>query len=150
MAARPAFGLDRYRNEQPDEIEEVAYRVIGCAIEVHRALGPGLIERLYEDALEYELREARLRVGRQVEVVIPYKEIELRGQKIDLVVEECVIVEFKAVEAIEPVHKAQLLSYLRASRLPLGLLINFNTKALRDGVRRVINEHSPAVKAHTP
>jgi GxxExxY protein len=147
VAQRP-FGLDRHRDELPEEIEEVAYRVIGCAIEVHSALGPGLIERLYEDALEYELREAGLRVGRQVEVVIPYKEIELRGQRIDLVVEDCIIVELKAVEAIEPVHRAQLLSYLRAARLPLGLLINFNTKALRDGIRRLINEQSPVVKAY--
>jgi len=143
---RPPFGL-KLHADLPDHVEETAHQVIGCAIEVHRELGPGLIERLYEDALEYELQEAGLRIGRQVEIVVPYKAIELRGQRIDLIVEDCVIVELKAVESIEPVHKAQLLSYLRAADVPLGLLINFNERALRDGVRRVINERSSLVEA---
>ena len=128
------------RGDLPRDIEAVAHGVIGCAIEVHRTLGPGFIEKLYEDALMYELGRSGLRARRQVEVVVPYKEIVLEGQRLDLIVEEVVIVELKAVSALTDLHSAQLLSYLRATRKPLGLLFNFHTTALKDAMKRLIND----------
>lgn len=126
----------------PVEIERCSHSIIGCAIEVHRQLGPGLLESIYEDALVYELTEAGLRFERQVEVIIPYKGIALRGQRLDLVVERSVVVELKSITAIQDVHRAQLLSYLRAARLSLGLLLNFNVALLREGIDRIINERA--------
>ena len=129
----------------PAELEEIAYRIIGAAMEVHSVLGPGLIESVYERALKHELGLAGLRCDNQVEIVTHYKGIDIRGQRADLVVEGDVLVELKAVESIAPVHRAQLLSYLRASSRPLGLLINFNQEHLRDGIARIINERSSLV-----
>ncbi|HRQ74105.1 MAG TPA: GxxExxY protein [Phycisphaerales bacterium] len=128
--------------ELPAEIELISHRVIGCAIEVHKELGPGLLERLYEDALVYELREAGIRVEQQLEIIVPYKGVELRGQRLDVLVEGCLVVELKAVSQVTELHRAQLLSYLRAARLPLGLLLNFNVTWLREGLHRVFNERA--------
>ena len=108
-------------------------------MEVHSTLGPGLLERVYEEAMAYELREAGLGFERQKEIVIPYKAIRLSVQRLDLVVERTVVVELKATEDVAPVHLAQLVSYLRAARLPLGLVINFNERRLKDGIFRRIN-----------
>ena len=114
--------------------------IIGAAIEVHRHLGPGLLESVYRDCLAYELRSRRVRVETEVLLPVRYKALELEaGYRADIVVERSVIVELKAVDAIVPVFTAQLLSYLRLSSIKLGLLINFNSVHLKDGIRRVVN-----------
>lgn len=131
----------------PQDIERIAHTVLGCAIEVHRELGPGLLEKLYEDALVYELRESGLVVTQQAEIVVPYKSTELRGQRLDLLVEHQIIVELKAITQITDIHGAQLLSYLRAAQLPLGLLINFNVIVLKNGLARILNERAIPVSS---
>ena len=118
----------------------LSHQIIGAAIEVHRLIGPGLLESVYESALCKELRLKGLRVDRQVSVPVNYKgEILDCHVKLDLLVGGTVIVEVKAVEGLLYVHKAQLLTYLRLQNLWLGLLINFNVEVLRNGVRRVMN-----------
>jgi GxxExxY protein len=126
----------------PAHIETIAHAVIGCAIEVHKHLGPGLLESLYEHALVHEAQSRGLHIERQVEIRVPYKDTLLPPYRIDLMVERLIVVEIKAVEAVLDVHKAQLLSYLRMSGLSLGLLINFNDAVLKNGLRRVLNERS--------
>ena len=121
------------------ELNGISRKIIGGAIEVHRALGPGLLESAYETCLAYELAGIGLAVERQKQLPISYKDIELdTAYRLDLLVERKVIVELKAVEQIFPIHKTQLLTYLKLSGLELGLLINFNVKVLRDGISRVI------------
>ena len=118
----------------------LSHLIIGAAIEVHRLIGPGLLESVYEAALCKELRLRGLLVDRQVSVPVKYKgEVLDCHIKLDLLVDRKVIVEVKAVETLIYVHKAQLLTYLRLQSLWLGLLINFNVEVLRDGVRRVLN-----------
>ena len=113
-------------------------KIIGAAIEVHKALGPGLLESAYEACLIYELRLRRLKVERQKPLPIFYKDVLLDcGYRLDIVVEEEVIVEVKSVSSIAPIHEAQLLSYLKMSDYKTGLLINFNIQLLKDGVRRM-------------
>lgn len=136
-----------HRSDLPPEVEELSHRIIGCAIEVHRQLGPGLLEKLYEDALVYELREAGLVVEQQVEISVPYKSTVLRGQRLDVLVENQVIVELKSIAQITDINQAQLLSQLRASGLPLGLLINFNVTVLKNGLHRLLNERAIPVPA---
>ena len=114
--------------------------VIGAAIEVHRLLGPGLLESAYELALERELILRGLCVERQKAIALEYKGLPLGdGFRIDLLVHEELIVEIKAVERLQPIHEAQLLTYLRLTDLRLGLLINFNEKTIKEGVRRIVN-----------
>lgn len=117
----------------------VTERIIGAAIEVHRAVGPGLLESVYEECLEREFRLRRMQFERQRRVPVSYKGhpvgVDLR---MDFLVEHQVVVELKAVEKLLPVHGAQLLTYLRLTNMPLGLLINFNVPLLRDGIQRVI------------
>ena len=122
----------------PAEDEEIAHQIIGAAIEVHRLLGPGFLESVYEKALLYELQLRGLKVERQKDILVPYKDIQIEGQRLDLLVGGRVIVELKAVEAIAPIHQAQLLSYLKATKLRLGLLINFNVPVLKDGIKRLV------------
>lgn len=118
--------------------------VIGAAIEVHSLLGPGLLERLYEEAMVYELRRRDLTLERQKSIVLKYKEVNLGEQVLDLVVDGLVVVELKSVEKVHDVHLRQLVSYMKSARLPLGLLINFNTPLLKDGLhRRVLSRHTP-------
>jgi GxxExxY protein len=118
---------------------ELTERIIGCAIEVHRVLGPGLLESAYEECLAFELAHAGLAVDRQVALPIIYKDVRLDcGYRIDIVVENAVIVELKTVEAILPVHEAQLLTYLRLSGKSLGLILNFNAASLKSGIRRLV------------
>lgn len=113
-------------------------QIIGAAIDVHRALGPGLLESAYEACLVWELQARGVRFARQVALPVEYRGKLLEvGYRMDLVVEDCVIVELKAVEHLTPLHDAQMLTYLKLSRIPLGLLINFNVSLLRDGVRRI-------------
>jgi len=131
----------------PDEWNQVTRAIIRCALEVHSILGPGLLERLYEDALCYELTQAGLPIVRQPSVRVRYKTIELSEQRLDIVVASLVVVELKAVETVPDVYLSQLVSYLRSADLPLGLLINFNVHRLKDGLYRRINPHSSAIRA---
>ena len=119
---------------------ELSNRVIGAAIEVHKHLGPGLLEAVYRDCLAHELAERGILVEREVVVPVRYKGIEFAaGYRADLIVEKRVIVELKAADSFQPIFTAQLLSYLRLSGLKLGLLINFNVAKLADGIKRVVN-----------
>src|SRR5437867_1035916 len=119
---------------------DLSKKIIGAAIEVHRILGPGLLESAYEECTYHELSLQKVVLQRQVPLPIQYKAKNLDcGYRLDLVVGQLVIVEFKAVEKIEPIHEAQLLTYLKLSNLWLGLLINFNVTELKDGIHRIVN-----------
>lgn len=121
-------------------INELSQKVIGIAIELHKNLGPGLLESAYEAALIYDLRESGLDVKQQVAMPFIYKEIKQEiGYRIDILVENKILIELKSVESLAPVHFAQTLTYLKLSNIQLGLLINFNTKLLKDGVHRIVN-----------
>jgi len=122
----------------PPEDEKIAHEIIGAAIEVHRLLGPGFLESVYKKALIYELQLRGLKVEWEKDILVPYKDIQLEGQRLDLLVGERVIVELKAVTELHPIHQAQLLSYLKATNLRLGLLINFNVRVLKDGLKRLV------------
>jgi GxxExxY protein len=114
--------------------------IIGAAIEVHRCLGPGLLESAYEECLCHELHLRGLSFERQVDLPVPYKGLHLGcGYKIDLIVESEVVLELKAIETILPVHEAQLLTYLKLSGKHIGLLINFNTPVLTRGIKRIVS-----------
>ncbi|HVY04977.1 MAG TPA: GxxExxY protein [Burkholderiales bacterium] len=118
----------------------LSHEVIGAAIEVHKELGPGLLEFLYEEALAIELKSRGLAVTRQAEVEVIYKGQRLEGSlRLDILVNDMLIVEVKSIEHVLPVHEAQLLSYLRLSDKKLGLLINFNSAVLRQSIKRVVN-----------
>ena len=119
---------------------EISYKIIGAAIELHKELGPGLLESAYEITLAYELRESGLFVEQQLAMPLIYKEIKMDcGYRLDLNIENKVIIEIKSVESLAPVHFAQTLTYLRLSGCKLGLLINFNTVKLKDGIHRIVN-----------
>jgi GxxExxY protein len=119
---------------------ELSYKIIGCAMKVHTELGPGLLENAYEECLFYELEQAGLSVEKQKALPLVYHDVKLEaGYRIDLWVERKVVVEIKAVEALNDVHLAQILTYLKLTNCTLGLLINFNVKSLRAGIKRVIN-----------
>ena len=114
--------------------------IIGRAIEVHKQLGPGLLESAYQECLYYELKKKGLKVDKEKPMPIVYKEIKLdHGYRIDLLVEDKVVIELKTVEYLTEVHTAQLLTYLKLGNYKLGLLLNFNESKLRDGIKRVIN-----------
>jgi GxxExxY protein len=118
---------------------DLSNRIIGCAIEVHRQLGPGLLESAYQECLYYELKQAGLIVRKEKPMPIVYKEVKLdHGYRIDLLVEEKVVVEIKTVEDFTDVHIAQVLTYLRLGNYKLGLLLNFHTTILKNGIKRVI------------
>lgn len=120
------------------EINEITKNIIGAAIEVHRTLGPGLLESTYEAFLFYELEQMGLYVERQVELPIKYKNVSLEtGYRIDLIVENEVIVELKSVKELLPVHTAQIITYMKISNKSKGLLMNFNEAKLIDGVKRI-------------
>ena len=123
--------------------DSISREIITAAMKVHTAVGPGLLESAYEAFLSYELQRAGLAVRSQVGFPAVYEGVRLElGYRVDLLVEDLVIVELKCVEAIVPVHKAQLLSYLRLNNKPLGLLINFHVEHLKDGIRRVVNGYN--------
>jgi GxxExxY protein len=123
------------------EINDLTKTIIGAAIEVHRTLGPGLLESTYEACLFYELDQMGLYVERQVELPVKYKKVSLNvGYKIDLLVENQVIIELKSVKELLPVHTAQIITYLKISNTSKGLLMNFNVAKLIDGVKRISNE----------
>jgi len=119
---------------------DLSHEIIKAALKVHSILGPGLLESAYEACLLYELQRAGFKVAAQVPLPLVYESVKLDlGYRIDLLVEDTVLVELKAIEEIAPVHKAQLLSYLRLSKKSLGLLINFNVTHLKEGIHRVLN-----------
>jgi GxxExxY protein len=123
-----------------EQLNKISETIIGAAIQVHRTLGPGLLESAYESCLAYEIRKRGLIVEQQKAVPLVYEEVKLEcGYRMDLFVEHSVVVEVKSVEALAPIHEAQVLSYLRLSGSKLALLINFNVTTLRDGIRRFIN-----------
>lgn len=125
------------------DIEEVAGIVVDAALQLHRALGPGLLELVYEAVLANMLEQRGLSVERQKPIPIRYQGVSLdEGFRLDLLVDGQLIVELKSVENIHPVHPKQLLTYLRLMNLPLGLLINFGAPLLKDGLKRVVNNHS--------
>jgi GxxExxY protein len=120
---------------------EISKIVIGAAIDVHRELGPGLLESAYQECLNYELLDRDLRIEREVKMPIVYKEVELdHGYRMDIVVENKVVIELKTVEFLTDVHKAQLLTYLKLGNYKLGLLINFNQILLKNGIKRIVND----------
>lgn len=126
----------------PAVINQVTHTVIGRAIEVHRTLGPGLPEKLYEAALVFELRETGLSIRQQHDIRVRYKSIQLPELRVDILVEDFLVLEVKAVEKVPESHLAQLVSYLYAGRFPIGLLINFHSPTLKQGIYRRI--HSDA------
>jgi len=119
---------------------ELSYKIVGVALKLHKNIGPGLLESAYENALAYDLREMGLQVKQQVAMPFIYKEMRMDvGYRIDLLIENSLIIEVKSIEGLAPVHYAQLLTYLKLSQIKLGLLINFNCKLLKDGIHRVAN-----------
>jgi GxxExxY protein len=126
--------------DERDRLDRLSNRIIGAALRVHRELGPGMLEGAYEACLMFELLDAGLTVEREKALPLTYRGQRLDcGYRLDLLVESSIIVEVKTVEHLDAVHHAQLLSYLKATNLKLGLLINFNVKWLRDGVKRIVN-----------
>ncbi len=124
-------------------MNQLSSKIIGAAIEVHKTLGPGLLESAYEECLCHELSIQGLLFEKQKPLSIDYKGQKLDcGYRLDIVVEKAVIIELKSCEKIEPIHKAQLLTYLKLSGLNLGLILNFNVPLLRDGIVRIVNEFS--------
>ena len=120
---------------------EVSEKIIVLAIEMHKILGPGLLESTYEECFCRELSLSKLFFERQIPLPVEYKGARLDcGYRLDLVVENCVIVELKSIEALLPIHQAQLLTYLKLTGMKLGLLINFNVPILKDGIKRVVNK----------
>ena len=129
------------RKEPSKDLDKLAYEVIGAAMEVHRKLGPGFLESVYEEALCVELRERRIVFQRQFEVAINYKGHAVGKSRLDLLIEQKLIVELKTIERFAPIHQAQAISYLKATGLELALLINFNVPMLKQGIKRVILSH---------
>lgn len=118
----------------------IATKVIGCAIEVHRALGPGLLESTYQQCLFYKLKKEGLQVVKEKPIPLVFEEVQLEcGYRIDLLVENKVVIEFKSVEDLNDIHMAQTITYLKLGNYKLGLLINFNVLLLKKGIRRVVN-----------
>ena len=119
------------------EVNHITEKIIGCAIEVHKSLGPGLLESAYEECLIFELKKVGLKVERQKPVPVIYKEIKLDcGYRIDILVENIIVIELKTVDAFNPVHEAQILTYMKFAEKRIGLLINFNVTLLKNGLKR--------------
>lgn len=122
-----------------EELNKISFDIIGCAMKVHSELGPGLLESTYEVCLEYELLNSGYKVERQKELPVYYNKIKMdAGYRIDLLIENLVIIELKSVETILPIHKAEILTYLKLSEKHLGLLINFNVTKLKEGINRFV------------
>lgn len=127
--------------DERDRLDLLTRRIIGAAIEVHRMLGPGLLESAYEACLAFELAQLGLRFCQQVPLPVHYRQVHLDcGYRLDLLVENAIVVEVKAVDALAPIHQAQIMSYLRRSEKKVGLLINFNVRVLKQGLKRIVNE----------
>jgi GxxExxY protein len=127
-------------NESRNKLDAITYKIIGLAIEVHRQLGPGLLESAYQECLYYEIVNSGLIVERQKVLPIIYKDIKLdHGYRIDLLIENKIVIELKTVETFTDVHFAQILTYLKLGNYPLGLLVNFHSKILKNNIKRFIN-----------
>ncbi len=122
----------------PDQAELLGKALLDAAFEVHTLLGAGFLERIYEDALCHELTLRHVLFERQKAISVPYKDFQIEGQRLDLLIGGLVIAEIKAVDAIHPIHQAQLMSYLKATGLRLGFILNFNVPRLKEGIRRVV------------
>jgi GxxExxY protein len=123
----------------PHLVERVGKAVLDASFKVHTALGPGLLESVYETCTAFEMKESGLRVATQVALPVTYRDIKMdAGLRLDMLVEDCVIVEFKSVETMNPVYDAQLITYLKLTRIRLGFLINFNVVHLKDGIKRIV------------
>ena len=132
--------MDDHRDTETRRLNLITEKVIGASIEVHKGLGPGLLESAYERCLCYELSLAGLKFERQVPLPLVYKDVKLEsGYIMDLVVEDLLVVELKAVERLMPIHEAQLLSYLKLADKRIGLLLNFHIPVLKDGIKRIRN-----------
>lgn len=119
---------------------ELSYKIIGAALDLHKTLGPGLLESVYETALAHDLADLGLDVKKQISLPFLYKDIKMdAGFRIDLLINDKVIIEIKSVDILAPVHFAQTLTYLKLSNLKLALLINFNVKTLKEGIHRIVN-----------
>lgn len=138
-------GVQERRNV---ELNEISARIIGAAMKVHSAIGPGVLESVYQTCLAHELRKSGLSVESQLKLPVLYDGIAIdSGYRIDLLVEGTIIVELKCVDALQPIHKAQLLTYLKLANKPLGLLLNFNVVHMREGIKRVLNNRYRAAAA---
>ena len=126
------------RKEPDIVVDELAYEVIGAAIEVHRILGPGHLESMYEEAMCVELCLQKIPFVRQKTIAVNYKEQKIGESRLNLIVGDLLVVELKAIESVLPVHHAQLLSYLKITGFELGLLINFNVPVLKSGIKRIV------------
>ncbi len=127
--------------EMTDKDDGLTETVIGASIDVHKQLGPGLLESAYETCLAYELENRKISFKRQLELPINYKGLKLKaGYRIDILVEDRLILELKAVEYNQPIHEAQLLTYLKLTNFNIGLIINFNTHLLKCGIKRIVNQ----------
>jgi GxxExxY protein len=136
--------------EEKDRLDSITRRIIGAAIEVHRRVGPGLLESAYEICLAFELRQMGLKIEEQKPLPVVYRDVKLDcGYRLDLVVEDSVVVEIKAVEQLAPIHDAQLLSYLRLSDKRVGLLINFHVRVLKNGLKRIVNDFPESARSAT-
>ena len=124
----------------PEELDRISNEVIGAAIEVHRILGPGLLESAYEQSMAWELGLRNLRLRRQVPIPVLYMGLRIEeGYRVDMIVNDGVILELKCVGALEPIHTAQVLTYLKMTGLKLGMLLNFRVDAMRHGIKRIVN-----------
>lgn len=130
--------LTRVPSSLPENIEDTLHRIIGCALEVHEHLGPGYLESIYKKAMQVELSLCGMPFETERCIQVAYKGHVLHGQRIDLIVAGLAVLELKAVSRLEPIHQSQLVSYLSSTGLRAGLLINFNTRWLRDGIKRVV------------
>lgn len=126
------------------DIEEVARQIVDAAIKVHRALGPGLLESAYQKCLDYELRKRGLRVECEVLQPVIYEDVKIdAGYRIDMLIEDCIIIENKTVEKLLPIHQAQLLTYLKLRDCRLGFLLNWNVPLMKQGIKRMVNNLEP-------
>ena len=131
----------RLKNKLDDRTETLINSVIGAAIEVHRELGQGYLEKIYEQAMSLELRHRNLPHSTQTPVSIYYKGVKIHGQVLDIIVDNRVLIELKTVETVLPIHEAQILSYLKSTGLQAGLLINFKEKLVKDGIKRFVHSN---------
>jgi GxxExxY protein len=133
----------RTANAEEVDLNGITHGIIAAAIEVHRHLGPGLLESAYQECVCHELSRMGLSFAREVHLPLSYKGLRLEcSYRIDLLVEDAILVELKSVEQFLPVHSAQLLTYLKASNKQIGLLINFNVLVLKDGIKRIVNDYT--------
>mgnify|MGYP001616103292 FL=1 len=137
--------------DQEEKLNKITETIIGVAIGIHKALGPGLLESAYEACMVYDLIQSGLKVEQQKPLPVVYREVKLEcGYRLDLMIENEVIVEIKSVEKLLPIHKAQLMSYLKLSDCKIGLLINFNVELLKDGIQRVVNNFPDSLRTLRP